>query len=159
MKELIIMIMIIGIGLMAEHVTGISPQRSAAQRADPHADLAARGNDPSSEHRGRYVPPAKMKEIIKATFPDAPIMVHVAECESGLRHRTQNGTLVHNVRTDDVGVLQIHRPVHEAAARRAGIDLTTLQGNLAWGRRLYDQSGTRPWNASKRCWGRFASTG
>lgn len=84
-------------------------------------------------------------EILKV-FPDAPIMVEVARCESGLDPSADRQNL-----GVDVGVFQINQ-VHKAELNRLGLDKWDLHDNLAYARILYDQSGLGPWYMSKHCW-------
>jgi hypothetical protein len=95
----------------------------------------------------------EMKELVRRYFPGAPIMVRVAECESGLRHTTKSGALVRSAR-NAVGLMQLHEPAHKRTALSKGIDIETLSGNLEWARRIYLKEGLRPWNPSRSCWGR-----
>lgn len=87
-----------------------------------------------------------IEEILKV-FPDAPIMVTVARCESGLNPLADRSNL--NV---DVGLFQINQ-VHKARLAQLGLDRRNLHDNLTYARMLYDESGLGPWYMSKHCWG------
>jgi hypothetical protein len=50
-----------------------------------------------------------------------------------------------------IGVFQFYEQVHSAAAQALGHDLATLEGNLAYARHLYTESGTQPWESSQAC--------
>ena len=52
----------------------------------------------------------------------------------------------------DEGILQINTWVWGKLAASMGDDLATEAGNLAFGKWLYDQQGSAPWDASKGCW-------
>ena len=84
-------------------------------------------------------------EILKV-FPDAPIMVEVARCESGLDPLADRGNL--NV---DVGLFQINQ-VHLKRLASLGLDRRDIHDNLRYARMLYDESGLGPWYMSKHCW-------
>ena len=87
-------------------------------------------------------------------FRDIPIMVEVAYCESRFRHFDENGNLLHGEENySDLGVMQINEYYHGDTAKRFGLDLRTLEGNLAYARNLYEREGTTPWLSSSRCWG------
>ena len=52
----------------------------------------------------------------------------------------------------DVGVMQINELYHAKEANALGYDLETIDGNVAFARRLYKREGSRPWNSSSPCW-------
>lgn len=85
-------------------------------------------------------------EILKV-FPDAPIMVEVARCESGLNPMADRANL-----GVDVGVFQINQ-VHLNRLAELGLDRWDLHDNIAFARMLYDESGLGPWYMSEHCWG------
>ncbi len=92
-----------------------------------------------------------MAEWIKTTYPDAPYMLHVANCESvGLIH-IKNGQLLRRSGGSDSGVLQINA-VHKAKIAEMGLDLNKRRDYFVYARHLYDQKGVQPWYMSKRCW-------
>jgi len=88
-----------------------------------------------------------VKEIQKV-FPDVPIMIKVAKCESEYDIYAYNPTN----NSHDTGVLQISKKYHGERAERLGYDLNNPIDNLAFGRLLYDQQGLAPWIWSKHCW-------
>lgn len=95
------------------------------------------------------------RAAIQAAFPGAPIMVAVANCESRMRQFNADGTVIHGVQhRQDSGLLQINKSVHAPKAKELGINLDTTEGNLAFGRYLYDHYGLTPWASSRGCWGR-----
>jgi Transglycosylase SLT domain len=87
-----------------------------------------------------------VEEILKV-FPDAPIMVEVARCESGLDPLADRANL--NV---DVGLFQINQ-VHNERLAQLGLDRRDIHDNLQYARMLYDESGLGPWYMSEHCWG------
>lgn len=89
-----------------------------------------------------------INEILKV-FPDAPIMVKVAMCESGLNPLADRANL--NV---DVGLFQINQ-VHLARLASLGLDRRDMHDNLTYARMLYDDGGLSAWYMSEYCWGRY----
>ncbi len=98
-----------------------------------------------------------MKAYVAEYFADAPVMVEIARCESHYRHLGVDGEVLRGtVIAADVGVMQINTRYHQEKADEMGLDLHSLKGNLAYARHLYETQGTKPWNASKPCWGKVA---
>lgn len=85
-----------------------------------------------------------VEEILKI-FPDAPIMVEVARCESNLNPNADRKGI-------DGGLFQINQ-VHLSRLATLGLDRYDLHDNIAYARMLYDESGLKPWYMSKHCWG------
>jgi len=92
---------------------------------------------------------------VKAYFADTPILAEVAFCESRFRQFDENGNVLRGVQNNqDVGVMQINEKYHLETAQKLGLNLYTLEGNMAYGKYLYDTQGTKPWNYSSHCWGK-----
>ncbi|OHA17627.1 MAG: hypothetical protein A2664_03330 [Candidatus Taylorbacteria bacterium RIFCSPHIGHO2_01_FULL_46_22b] len=90
---------------------------------------------------------------VKEYFADAPIMMEIARCESTYRQSTLQGSVIRGrVNPADVGVMQINEYYHADTAEKLGIDLHTLEGNLAYAKYLYEKEGVRPWKSSQKCW-------
>lgn len=97
--------------------------------------------------------PKTEKEIILEYFKDIPIMQEIARCESTFR-QTENGVVLKGiVDKRDTGAFQINTYYHLETAKKLGLDIYEINGNLAYARYLYETQGTQPWNASKGCWG------
>ena len=97
--------------------------------------------------------PLTTEQIVTEYFKDDPILVKVAFCESTLTHYKEDGTVLRGkVDNRDVGVMQINTYYHGDTADRMGLDLLTLEGNLAYAKNLYDRQGLQPWSASSKCW-------
>jgi hypothetical protein len=91
---------------------------------------------------------------VRALFPNAPIMTDIARCESKFRQYTDAGNpLRGGLGGAMIGVFQIHETVHRTFAKSLGMDIDTLDGNLAYAKYLYDREGTNPWISSFGCWG------
>lgn len=96
---------------------------------------------------------SSIREYIKKEFPDAPIMVDVASCESRFRQFKSDGSIYLGKENPlDTGVFQINQYYHLEESKKLGMDIFTLEGNVAFARILYDRNGTRDWNWSKFMW-------
>lgn len=94
------------------------------------------------------------KEIILEYFKDIPILQEVARCESTYRQHKEDGTVLKGiVNNKDIGAFQINTYYHLETAKKLGLDIYSLEGNLAYARYLYNNQGTSPWVHSKHCWG------
>jgi hypothetical protein len=92
---------------------------------------------------------------VKAYFEETPILAEIAFCESRFRQFDENGNVLRGVQNaQDVGVMQINEKYHLETAQKLGLNLYTLEGNMAYGKYLYDTQGTKPWNYSSGCWGK-----
>jgi hypothetical protein len=105
--------------------------------------------------RPAIVQPLSTEAQVRLYFKDTPILAEVARCESGFRQVDAKGNLLRGeVNRDDVGVMQINEHYHGDSSKRMGQDISTIGGNLAFARHLYEVYGTDPWSASKPCWGK-----
>ncbi len=92
---------------------------------------------------------------VKAYFSDTPILAEVAFCESRFRQFDSNGNVLRGVQnSQDVGVMQINEKYHLETSQKLGLNIYTLEGNMAYAKYLYDTQGTKPWNYSSPCWGK-----
>lgn len=89
---------------------------------------------------------------VREYFTDVPIMISIAKCESEFRQFGSSGALHGGAGGAMIGVFQVHETVHGDFARDNGMDISTLEGNLAYARYLYEREGTRPWLSSFPCW-------
>lgn len=90
---------------------------------------------------------------IEDVFGTSTPMVEIARCESRLRHfKSPNVVLRGDITPADVGLYQINVDYHEDKIKELGINIYTVDGNIAYAKYLYDKNGTRDWNASKKCW-------
>lgn len=95
------------------------------------------------------LPTGDVVDKIITAFPDAPIMVWVAKCESELNPTADRANL--NV---DVGLFQINQ-VHLSRLNSLGMDRRNVDDNIAYARMLYNESGLGPWYMSKHCWEKY----
>ena len=94
-----------------------------------------------------------VKEQVQKYFADAPIMVAIAGCESHYRQFDNDGSVFRGEQNHlDVGVMQINERYHLEASKALGYDIHTIEGNMAYGRYLYEHEGTAPWISSSYCW-------
>ena len=94
-----------------------------------------------------------MEEYLTNEYVDTPILVEVARCESEFRQFNKDGSVLRGrAVADDIGVMQINEMYHGTTAKNLGIDIYTLEGNVAYAKYLHNKYGTKPWSASKPCW-------
>jgi len=80
-------------------------------------------------------------------------MIQIARCESTFRHTLPDGTVLQGkVDPADTGVMQINARYHGVQAKKLGLDLTDIYGNMEYARDLYERQGTQPWKSSASCW-------
>ncbi len=98
---------------------------------------------------------AGIEKQVRTYFADIPVMAEIARCESQFRQYSKNGEILRGkVNTKDIGVMQINESYHLVRAQKLGYDLTTVEGNMRYARRLYNESGSQPWVSSSPCWGK-----
>lgn len=90
-----------------------------------------------------------IEEEILRVFPDAPIMVEVARCESNLDPLADREN-----RNVDVGLFQINQ-VHLPTLAELGLDRRNTIDNLTYARMLYDWNGLNDWYMSRDCWSKY----
>ncbi len=95
-----------------------------------------------------------VKEYVEIYFADAPVMVDIARCESQFRQFDKKGNVLKNPKSSAVGIFQVMSSIHVEDAKDKGMDIYSIEGNLEFARHLYEEKGTKPWNASKACWSR-----
>ena len=94
-----------------------------------------------------------VQQYVESYFADTPIMIKIASCESRFRQFDKDGS-VHRgvVNNKDVGVMQVNEFYHGATADKLGLDIYSIQGNLAYAKYLYEREGVQPWASSAPCW-------
>lgn len=96
---------------------------------------------------------ATTEDIVRSTFKDTPTLIAIANCESHFRHVDKDGQILRGVaNSDDIGVMQINEIYHLEKAKKLGLDIYSLDGNMKYAQYLFDKEGGAPWNASKKCW-------
>jgi len=146
-KVLLIIQFAIGMSLLLSTVTGNTTiPMIETQSVDVESQIIV---EISEEH----IQPKTTKEKVEEYFQDTPVLVEVARCESRFQQFDSNDQVLRGrVNRADVGVMQINEKYHAASAIKHGLDLYTLEGNLAYARYLYETQGTDPWVHSKKCW-------
>lgn len=98
-----------------------------------------------------------MEAYIRHYWRDVPVMAEVSRCESHFTQYTRSGTpLKGKITPRDTGVMQVNKDYHEKEAERLGTDLDHIDGNLEYGRHLYNKNGLADWSASQSCWSHYA---
>ncbi len=82
--------------------------------------------------------------IVRFAFADMPEMIGIAKCESGFRQFNQDGSVLRGSGRY-IGIFQIDEPIHATKALGMGMDISTIDGNIAYARHLNSISGTGPW--------------
>ncbi len=106
--------------------------------------------------------PAPMPEVqtvdeyVRDYYADTPVLADIAKCESRMRQFDNDGNVLKNPDSTAIGIMQIMYSIHDPVADKLGLDIKTIQGNLAYAKFLYSEKGTAPWNSSKACWGKKA---
>jgi len=97
-----------------------------------------------------------VKEYIKEKFgPDAPIMLKIAQCESGVQAYNWYSKWLGvtkeeaDAKGSAVGVFMVLRSVHKQFTMDQMLD---YRQNIDYAYQLFQASGTAPWNSSKNCW-------
>lgn len=99
-----------------------------------------------------------MEAYLREEYAETPILVDIARCESEFRQFDKNGKLIRGrVNAADVGLMQINEFYHADTARNMGIDIHTVEGNIAFAKYLYSKYGSSPWSASQPCWSKAKS--
>jgi hypothetical protein len=96
---------------------------------------------------------ADVSRAVAEYFADLPVMYAIAKCESGFTQYSASGAVLNGGSGGMLGVFQINGAVHKSFAKSLGDDITTLAGNMAYARYLYNGEGTDPWISSEGCWG------
>lgn len=101
----------------------------------------------------QYLSPIAVEAEVREYFADTPVMIEIARCESKFRQYTDGGSVLRGGSGSGmIGVFQFFESIHTGAAADLGYDLTSLDGNLAYAKHIYDTQGTTPWNSAKSCW-------
>ncbi len=94
-----------------------------------------------------------VEKYLREQYADTPILVEIARCESEFSQFDKDGNVVRGiVNKADVGVMQINEKYHADAAEALGLNLHTIEGNVAYAKYLYSKEGSTPWKYSSKCW-------
>ena len=98
-----------------------------------------------------------VEQAVRSYFKDTPVLAKVAFCESSFAQFGKDGKVLRGEEVaSDVGVMQINEHYHGETAKKLGMDLYTLEGNMAYAKYLYQKNGLSDWEASKPCWSKSA---
>lgn len=91
----------------------------------------------------------KMIEKIQTAFPNAPVMVRIADAESDFI------PTIKNPGSSASGLFQILRKTWNDYGCVGDFETSRFDpdANIACAKKLYQRSGTTPWNESKEMWG------
>lgn len=142
----------LGVFMIASGVVGLNS--SAPSIIIDNTASEIQQNIPNQNNKkGEIAKSITVEEYVRGYFSDIPVLAEVARCESRFRQYDKNGNVLKGVVNNlDTGVMQINAHYHEEDADELGYDLSTLEGNTAYARYLYEKYGLRPWNASSPCW-------
>lgn len=92
--------------------------------------------------------PMEIEAKVRAAFADVPVMIEIARCESKFRQFTDAGNVFYGGQDRGmIGIFQFYESIHRPMATALGYDLATVEGNIAYARHLYTESGTTPWQS------------
>lgn len=107
----------------------------------------------AAETVAKVAPILTTEDRVRAYYRDIPILAEISRCESHFRQTDKSGNILRGkVNSADIGVMQINEYYHLSDAKKLGLDLYSLEGNLEYAKHLYKKQGTQPWSASKACW-------
>ena len=110
-------------------------------------------DSPNTQSQTAVGNPVTLEGYVRQYFAETPILAEIAKCESKFRQVDKDGNVLRGeVNKLDVGLMQVNEYYHEKKALDLGYDLTTVNGNLAYAKYLYDKEGVTPWNSSSKCW-------
>ena len=94
-----------------------------------------------------------VEKYLREQYIDEPILVDIARCESTFRQFDAHGDIIRGkINKADVGVMQINEKYHADKAAELGLNIYTVEGNVAYAKYLYDKFGAEPWRSSSKCW-------
>jgi hypothetical protein len=100
-----------------------------------------------------FIDSKAVEAYVKKQYSNEPILIDIARCESTYRQFDQTGNIIRGkVNKGDVGVMQINEHYHADEAAKMGINIYTTEGNVEFGRYLYNKYGSQPWISSSPCW-------
>ena len=94
-----------------------------------------------------------IKTLLENEFGVGSVMVNIARCESNYRQFDKDGNVLRGEQNNlDIGLYQINEYYHLESSKKFGVDIYTLEGNIAYAKYLYATQGTTPWSWSRTCW-------
>jgi hypothetical protein len=142
-----------GIAFLVSSIYGGTTQNTSIANSVSTAS-STQSHIEQSTSEARFINSKAVEAYVKDKYSDEPILVDIARCESTYRQFDQTGNILRGkVNQGDVGVMQINEKYHADDATKLGINIYTVEGNVAFGRYLYNKYGSQPWSSSSPCWG------
>lgn len=142
-------------------VTETSTQASTTTTISSNISLVKKA-EASSIDENVLAPTTKQKKLdrnaeveskVRLYFKDTPIMAEIVSCESHFRQFNSDGTALRGVaNSQDIGIAQVNEYYHLKRAKKMGLDIYSVEGNMAYAKVLYEEEGTAPWISSAPCW-------
>jgi hypothetical protein len=133
----------------------------AAQPADTAKAapvIVVKPEEVRSADYGPITDPKNVEKFLKDYFADIPLLAKIGACESHNRQYDSKGNVLRGEVTPlDRGVMQINLHYHGETAEKLGLDLNSIDDNVAFARYLYEKYGAQPWMSSSACWSKYAS--
>lgn len=87
------------------------------------------------------------------------LALKIARCESQFRQfDVKTGKVLRGLHNPkDIGVFQINEKFHLNEAKKLGLDIYTLEGNVAYAVWEIKQNGPKAWHWSQKCWSELDS--
>jgi len=128
----------------------VIPTTEAVVSAEPaYAQVRARDYQPITDSKN-------VEKFINDYFADIPVLADIAKCESRFRQFNSTGDILKGKKNSfDRGVMQINVLYHAETADNLGLDINSLDDNVAYARYLYEKQGAKPWMSSSSCWAKF----
>lgn len=126
--------------------------------ATAHVAVASVTHEVKSEDYGPMTDPKNVAKFLRDYFADAPILAKIGACESHNRQYDAQGNVLRGKENIyDRGVMQINLLYHAEEAVKMGLDLNSIDDNVAFARYLYEKYGAKPWMSSSPCWSKTNS--
>ncbi len=143
-----------GIAFLVSSIYGGTTTQSTSTANSVSIASSTQSHIEQSTSEARFINSKATEAYVKDQYADEPILVDIARCESTYRQFDQTGNILRGkVNQGDVGVMQINEKYHADEAAKLGINIYTVEGNVAFGRYLYNKYGSQPWSSSAPCWG------
>jgi len=158
---LFVSILLIPVSLASKESTPVNKVEATSEtkeeipiiKAEEHQIRPLIATSSPSKTKNVFYSTSTIREAVIKEFGTSSIMIAVASCESHFRQTNKDGSVFRGKQNPkDVGALQINEYYHLADAKKLGLNIHTLEGNIAYARILYDRNGTRDWNWSKPMW-------
>lgn len=148
---------------MIELTTGIAFLMSslyggAQVQASTTVDTGTSSTTIAQSHtEANFIDSKAVEAYVKNQYADEPLLIEIARCESTFRQFDSTGNIIRGkVNNKDVGVMQINEKYHAEDSAKLGYNIYTTEGNVAFGKYLYQKYGSQPWISSSPCWGHSA---